>query len=69
MLMEEKKIEGIPPYRMSQIVKAAADITDRMVNGRNLFNPTYHECEIVIGLVAEAIKKSKGKQEEEDVCK
>lgn len=59
MLMDEKKTEGIPPYRMNQIMKTAADITDRLVSGRNLFNPTYHECEIVIELVAEAIKKSK----------
>lgn len=59
MSMDEKKTGGIPPYRMNQLMKTAADITDRLVGGRNLFNPTYHECEIVIELVAEAIRKSK----------
>lgn len=59
MLMEERETKGIAPYRMNQIVKTAADITDRLVNGRNLYSPTYHECKIVIELVAEAIKKSK----------
>lgn len=57
--MDEKKVAGITPYRMNQIIKTAAEITERMVNGRNLYNPTYHEREIVIELVAEAIKKSK----------
>lgn len=57
--MEERKTEGIPPYRMNQIMKTAAEITERLVCGKNIYNPTYHECEIVIELVAEAIKKSK----------
>lgn len=57
--MEDRKAGEIPPYRMNQLMKTAADITDRLVGGRNLYNPTYHECEIVIELVAEAIKKSK----------
>lgn len=57
--MAERKVDGITPYRMNQIVKTAADITERIVNGRNLYNPTYRECEIVVELVAEAIKKSK----------
>lgn len=59
MPMEEKKLEGISPYRMNQIVKAASVITEQLVNGRHLFQPTYHECEICIELVAEAIRKSK----------
>lgn len=59
ILMEEREVKGISPYRMNQIVKTAADITERLVNGRNLYNPTYHECEIVIELVAEAVKKAK----------
>ena len=57
--MDDKKMQGITPYRMNQIMKTAADITDRLVSGRNLYNPSYHECEIVIELVSEAIKKSK----------
>ncbi len=57
--MDEKKMQGIPPHRMNQIMKTAADITERLVCGRNLYDPTYHECEIVIELVSEAIKKSK----------
>lgn len=66
--MEEKKIEGIPPYRMAQIIKTAADVADRITSGKYLFNPTYQECEIVIELVAETIRKCKDK-EDKDVCK
>ena len=44
MPMEEKKLEGISPYRMNQIVKTASVITEQLVNGRHLFQPTYHEC-------------------------
>ena len=57
--MEEKKIEGIPLYRMCQIVKVAAAATDLIINGKYLYNPTYHECEIAVELIQEAIKKSK----------
>ena len=57
--MEEKKMEGIPPYRMNQIMKAAAAATDLIINGKYLYNPTYHECEITVELIQEAIKKSK----------
>ena len=59
MAMEEKNMDGIPPYRMNQIVKTASVITEQLVNGRHLYQPTYHECEICIELVAEAIRKSK----------
>lgn len=59
MLMEEKRMEGIPPYRMNQIVKTAGVITEQLVSGRHLFQPSYHECEICIELVLDAIKKSK----------
>ena len=59
MAMEEKNMDGIPPYRMNQIVKTAIVITEQLVNGRHLYQPTYHECEICIELVAEAIRKSK----------
>ena len=57
--MEEKKTEGIPPYRAAAITKAVADITERIVTGKYIFNPTYHECEIIIELVGEALKKCK----------
>ena len=59
MAMEEKNMDGIPPYRMNQIVKTASVISEQLVNGRHLYQPTYHECEICIELVAEAIRKSK----------
>ena len=55
--MEEKKIEeieGIPPYRMNQIMLAAAAAADQIVSGKHLYSPSYRECEI-----AEAIRKSK----------
>ena len=60
--MDEKKIEqieDIPPYRMNQIVKAAAAATDQIVSGKHLYNPSYRECEIAVELIAEAIKRSK----------
>lgn len=57
--MEKDRKEGIPPYRMNQIMKTAASITALLVNGKHLYQPSYHECEIVIELVAEALKKSK----------
>lgn len=60
--MEEekiKKIEGIPPYRMNQIMKAAAAAADQIVSGKRLYNPSYRECEIAVELIAEAIRKSR----------
>lgn len=57
--MEGEKRDGIPPYRMQLIIKTAADISERLVSGKYLFNPSYHECEIVIELVSEALKKCK----------
>lgn len=57
--LDEQMVRGIPPYRMNQIVKTAADMTERLVSGRNLYNPTYHECEIVLELVSDAVKKCK----------
>lgn len=59
IIMDEKKVEGIPPYRMSAITKTAADVAEHIVSGKYLYNPTYHECEIVVELVAEALKKCK----------
>lgn len=57
--MEEKRLEGIPPYRVQALMKTAADISERLVAGRFLFNPTYEECNIVIDLVGEALEKCK----------
>lgn len=57
--MEKRSIDGIPPYRMAQITKTAADVADRIAPGKYLFNPTYQECEIIVELVAEAIRKCK----------
>lgn len=62
--MEERN--GIPPYRMAQIMKTAADIADRLVNGKFLYSPTYRECEIILDLVGKAVEESK---EEKDVFK
>ena len=59
MEMEKRSIDGIPPYRMAQITKTAADVADRITSGKYLFNPTYQECEIIVELVAEAIRKCK----------
>lgn len=59
MPMEKEKNNEITPFRIKQIMQAAADITDRLVNGKYLYNPSYHECEITIELVAEALKKGK----------
>lgn len=63
MSMDEKTIDGIRPYRMTAITKTVADVTERIVSGKYLYNPTYHECEIVIELVAEAIHKCKDKED------
>ena len=66
--MEEKKIEeieGIPPYRMNQIIQAAAAATNQIVSGKHLYNPSYRECEIAVELIAEAIKKAKEDHREE----
>lgn len=63
--MDEKNIEGIPPYRMTAITKTVADVMERIVSGKYLYNPTYHECEIVIELVAEAIHKCKDKEKKD----
>lgn len=54
-----KTTDGIPPYRMNAIMKTAAEITTLLVSGKHLYNPTYHECEITVELVMEAIRKSK----------
>lgn len=59
MLMDEDKTEGISTYRMNQLMKTAASITELLVAGKHLYNPSYRECELVIEFVSEAIKKSK----------
>lgn len=51
--------EGISPYRMGQITKAAGVIAEQLTHGKYLYNPTYHECEIVLELILESIKKCK----------
>lgn len=40
-------------------MKTASAITEQLVSGKHLYNPTYHECEIVLEIVMEAVKKSK----------
>lgn len=55
--MEKRSVDGIQPYRMAQITRTAADVADRITSGKYLFNPTYQECEIIVELVAEAIRK------------
>ncbi|WP_243237597.1 hypothetical protein [Sellimonas intestinalis] len=57
--MEERDVKGISPYRMSQLVKVAGDISEKLMSGKLVYGPTYQECEIVVELVAEAIKKGK----------
>lgn len=57
--MEDRDTKGIPPYRMSQLAKAAGDIAEKLMSGKMVHNPTYQECEIVVELVAESIKKGK----------
>lgn len=61
--MEKQNVQDIPPYRVAAITKTAADIAERIVSGKYLFNPTYRECEIVIDLVSDAIRKCKGDKE------
>ena len=51
--------DSIEPYRMAQIMKTAADITDRLVSGKYLYGANYQECEIVIELMMEAIRRCK----------
>ena len=57
--MEERDVKGIPPYRMGQLAKAAADISEKLMSGKLVWGTTYQECEIVVELVAEAIMKGK----------
>lgn len=33
MEMEKRSVDGIPPYRMAQITKTAADVADRIASG------------------------------------
>lgn len=58
-------MEGIVPYRMGQIAKAAGSIADQLTNGKYLFSPTYRECEICLELVLEAIKKCRDENRRE----
>jgi len=68
--MEEVRNEEITPYRMGQLMKTAAHVTEMIVSGKTLYHPTYHECEIVVALVAEALKRGKDEyRRERDVLK
>ena len=59
-LMEEKmKNAQISPFRMSQMVKTASDISERLVAGKFLYNPTWQECEIIINMVSMTIQRCK----------
>jgi hypothetical protein len=57
-MMEENEIT---PYRMNQIMKTAADITNMMTQGKHLYSPTYRELIIILEVVRAAIEKSKEK--------
>ena len=51
-------------------MKTAAHVTEMIVSGKTLYHPTYHECEIVVALVAEALKRGKDEyRRERDVLK
>lgn len=58
-LTDTMKKDTIMPFRMAQIMKTAADITERLVSGKYLYGANYQECEIVVELIAEAIRKCK----------
>lgn len=55
--MCEDKMQGIAPYRAQLIMRTAAELTERLISGKNLYNPTYRECEIVVELVMENLRK------------
>ncbi|WP_200786724.1 hypothetical protein [Clostridium sp. Marseille-P3244] len=56
--MEERK--EITPYRMGQIAKTAGIIAEQLTHGKYLYNPTFQECEIILELIQESIRKCKG---------
>lgn len=65
-----EKDREITPYRMGQIMKTAAHVTEMIVSGKTLYHPTYDECEMVVALVAEALKKGKEEyRRKQDVLK
>ena len=61
--MEEMK--EISPYRMGQITKTAGIIAEQLTQGKYLYNPSYHECEIVLDLIMESIQKCRKRIKEE----
>lgn len=61
-LTDTVKNNRVTPFRMAQIMKTAADITDRLVSGKFLYGANFQECEIVVGLMSEAIKRCKEEQ-------
>lgn len=44
-------------------MKTAADIADRLVSGKYLYGANYQECEIVVELINEAIRRCKEERE------
>lgn len=55
--MEEKKLQEISPYRLSQLMKAASKITDQMVS--SVWHLTFEEMDVVLDLVRYGIERSK----------
>ena len=58
-LTDTVKKDAITPFRMAQIMKTAADITDRLVSGKYLYGANYQECEIGVELMMETIRRCK----------
>ena len=68
--MENGRNDEITPYRMGQIMKTAAHVTEMIVSGKTLYHPTYHECEMVVEIVSDALKKGKEEyRRKQDVSK
>lgn len=62
--MEEKNLQEMSPYRLSQLMKAASKITDQMVS--SVWHLTFDEMDAVLDMVRYGIDRSK---EEKDVSK
>lgn len=62
--MEKKNIKGITPFRMQQIMKTASDAASLIISSKHLYDPSYRECEIVLELIQEAIRKGKNEYRE-----
>ena len=55
--MDEKRMQEISPYRLSQLMKAASKITDQMVSA--VWHLTFDEMDTVLDLVRYGIVKVK----------